>query len=275
MSKSLEGCLLISDLDGTMLDENSRIPENNLRAVRRFVEKGGIFTIATGRTVESARRYVEQLPVNAPVCVMNGSLLYDYRQERIVWEHPLPPEAKQYARQVLECMPDIGVEFSSGRQLYVLRGNDITWEHVKFEGLPYVKTTLDEVPPVWHKVLYGAPSDRMVDVMEFCNRVSHHGVTYVATSPQYYEMLPEGSNKGETLGVLARMLKIALDKTFAIGDYYNDRELVRKAGCGALAANAPKELYPEADLIVRDHTQGAVADFVGKIECGTIFAQEV
>lgn len=130
VSKPLKGCLLISDLDGTMLDEKSGIPAANLEAVKRFVDQGGVFTIATGRTVESARRYVEQLPVNAPVCVMNGSLLYDYRQEGIVWEHPLPPEAKQYASQVLEGMPDVGVEFSSGRQLYVLRGNDITWEHV-------------------------------------------------------------------------------------------------------------------------------------------------
>nr|WP_317411951.1 HAD-IIB family hydrolase [uncultured Solibaculum sp.] len=275
MSKPLKGCLLISDLDGTMLDENSEIPAANLEAVKRFVDQGGVFTIATGRTVESARRYVEQLSVNAPVCVMNGSLLYDYRQERIVWEHPLPLEAKQYASQVLEGMPDVGVEFSAGRQLYVLRGNDITWEHVKFESLPYVKTTLDQAPPVWHKVLYGASADRMGRVMDFCSRHPHPGVTYVATSPQYYEMLPEGSNKGETLGVLARMLKITLDKTFAIGDYYNDRELVRKAGCGALAANAPKDLYPEADLVVQHHSKGAVADFIEKIECGTIFAQEV
>ena len=70
-------------------------------------------------------------------------------------------------------------------------------------------------------------------------------------------MLPEGSNKGETLGVLARMLKIALDKTFAIGDYYNDRELVRKAGCGALAANAPKELYPKPILLPPAASGGA------------------
>lgn len=59
--------LLISDLDGTLLDSRKQIPLRAMDAIRRFVDAGGLFTIATGRTEETCRLATDLLPINAPV----------------------------------------------------------------------------------------------------------------------------------------------------------------------------------------------------------------
>ena len=56
---------LFSDLDGTLLPSDKRIPDDLRDGIQQFVQQGGHFTIATGRTIESARTYWEQLSVKA------------------------------------------------------------------------------------------------------------------------------------------------------------------------------------------------------------------
>ncbi len=94
---------MASDLDGTLLNDQGVISQKNIDAVQEFVDGGGLFTIATGRTVSSAQQYVEKLAVNAPVIVTNGSLMYDYRTNTIPWDAPLPEEARGLVQAVLRA----------------------------------------------------------------------------------------------------------------------------------------------------------------------------
>ena len=65
----LSDLLLVSDIDGTLMNFPAPIPPRNIEALRRFTAAGGRFSVATGRSIASARPYVEQLPVNAP-CIL-------------------------------------------------------------------------------------------------------------------------------------------------------------------------------------------------------------
>lgn len=260
--------LLVSDLDGTLIGRDGIIPPENIEAVHRFVDAGGCFTVATGRTVESARRFVDQLPVTAPVIVMNGSLMYDYAREKIIWDHPLPQNAKTLIGEVYEAFPDIGIEVSSGRQLYVVNFSDIVREHIAYELMTSRECTMDTAPEVLHKALYATNPKRLHEVADFCRKQGGQGVDYVFSTEIYYEMIPQGVNKGSTLTVLSEILGYNIDKTVAIGDYYNDIEFIQSAGLGVLAGNAPKDLFDMADLVVCDHAEGAVAHLIGILERG-------
>ncbi|HIS79668.1 MAG TPA: HAD-IIB family hydrolase, partial [Candidatus Caccousia stercoris] len=81
--------LIASDIDGTLLPGGREIPERNLSALRRFAEKGGRFTLATGRSIGSAGQFLDRLPVNAPAICLNGALLYDYKQQKVLESCPL------------------------------------------------------------------------------------------------------------------------------------------------------------------------------------------
>ena len=72
----LSGVLLVSDMDGTLVTGNFTIPQRNLEAIERFKQKGGTFTIATGRANTSVEKYNSILNLTTPAILYNGCLLY-------------------------------------------------------------------------------------------------------------------------------------------------------------------------------------------------------
>ena len=66
--------LLVSDMDHTLLDENSQLSRENLEAIRCHVAKGGLFTVATGRAPAAIRVFPELLPcINLPWWTWGGA----------------------------------------------------------------------------------------------------------------------------------------------------------------------------------------------------------
>ena len=76
---------IITDLDGTFLPRSKKPLPQDLAAVRRFEAAGGLFTIATGRTVQASRRYPEELGLKSPMIVFNGAGIYDAAAEKLVF----------------------------------------------------------------------------------------------------------------------------------------------------------------------------------------------
>ena len=71
-------------MDGTLLNSKGEIPCENSRAVRYFMENGGMFAVATGRAKKSVERFLPGLETNVPSIVHNGSLISDLSTGRIV-----------------------------------------------------------------------------------------------------------------------------------------------------------------------------------------------
>lgn len=68
----LKDILLVSDIDGTLIDSQYEIPPRNREAILRFMKKGGGFAIATGRSWESVLVCLGNLKVNRPCVLANG-----------------------------------------------------------------------------------------------------------------------------------------------------------------------------------------------------------
>ena len=67
--------LFVTDLDGTLLDKEHHISEENKRAIREAVERGVVVTIATGRMYVSALPFAKELGVDVPIITYNGALI--------------------------------------------------------------------------------------------------------------------------------------------------------------------------------------------------------
>ena len=64
-----EDLLLVSDLDGTLLDDDHNISSDNKDAIKKLEDAGGLFTFATGRMENSTIQYIEELEIDIPVIV--------------------------------------------------------------------------------------------------------------------------------------------------------------------------------------------------------------
>lgn len=76
--------LLITDLDGTLLDSNGRLSDITAKIINRFISSGGAFTFATARTASSAVKITEKLNINTPCVLMNGVSIYDIQKKKYI-----------------------------------------------------------------------------------------------------------------------------------------------------------------------------------------------
>ena len=130
----IDKLLIVCDLDGTLLNENREVSPKNKMALERFVEKGGHFTIATGRNLKGALKILDIVPVNMPIILMNGALIYDYKQNEILYECTLDKYAQDIIFQVMGEFPDIGVEIFNRNEISLIRENDVTANHILRES---------------------------------------------------------------------------------------------------------------------------------------------
>lgn len=69
--------LYISDLDGTLLDRQGVMSDYTAATIRRFVDEGGLFSVATARSQQAAAALIAQMGLRLPVVLTNGATVYD------------------------------------------------------------------------------------------------------------------------------------------------------------------------------------------------------
>lgn len=267
--RKLSDFILMSDVDGTLLLPDQPVCERNVETLRRFTERGGRFGIATGRSKEATVDFVKTLPVNAPCVVYNGGGVYDYTAEKFLYEEFLPPESREYVLRFRERLPEIPV-------LVITNGNyfDIT-------GIPFFSFSaeyrrhfgvapLEELTTPWYKALFAVEPEKNERFWSFLRETDFPGVRFVQTNASLVEMLPAGSSKGKALAHLVELGIFKKENIVAIGDYYNDLEMILFAGIGVTLCDSPDDIKTAADLVVGTCAGGAVADVVEHLEslCG-------
>ncbi len=262
----IKDILLVSDLDGTLIGENFLIPPRNIEAIRRFQRKGGHFSVATGRPLDATKRYFGPVVPNELCVLLNGSVIYDFKACRATRFFPIPAQAPGFAKRVAGRFPQAGVEAFRKDSQFVLRSNPYVTEHLAHEKIPYREGAWEDRGEAWGKVLFASDPETKARMHEFADSFPHPGVRFVETSEYYLEMLPEGINKGTGLDEVIRQTRYERKNVFAIGDYYNDIELLKTAGFAAVPANAPPEIRQYADFVTGHCRDGAVADLIEYLE---------
>ena len=154
---------IITDLDGTFLPKSKTPLPRDLAAVRRFEQAGGVFTIATGRTVEASRRYPQELGLKSPMIVFNGAGIYDPAADRLVYIHPLPKEAADMTARVLTEQPHAGIEILCPASTWVINNTplklDLFPTAVNKGGDPIPGITLTSKKTIESNLNGGNPTD--------------------------------------------------------------------------------------------------------------------
>lgn len=261
MIRSLQDILVISDMDNTLLTPAEGVPQVNKDTIRLFCLLGGRFTIATGRTVVSAGRYLTSLTLSAPAIVYGGGAIYDFEKQSYVQKTLLPTAmAKQAALDVMAKFPGVGVEvMTEDGGICIVRANEYTYRHTVNEVLAYRMAPLETLNGGWHKVLFACSGETLRKIEAFLGERSYPGVYFIATNRNYFEIMPEGVTKGAALYSLCEYLGIPRENTIAIGDYYNDIELMQAAGHSVAMGNAPQDVKDIAKAVTGRCLDGGVA----------------
>ena len=264
MIRSLKDILVVSDMDNTLLTPEDGVPFVNQVTMRLFCALGGHFTVATGRTMESAGRHLDSMTLSAPAILYGGGVIYDFEHDIRIRNTLLSkPSARRAVCDVLARFPGVGVEImTEDGGICVVRANEYTYRHTVHEGLTYRMAPLEELDGGWNKVLFACSHEMLMQIQDFLDARKYPGVYFIATNRNYFEIMPEGAAKGAALGELCTYMGIPIENTVAIGDYFNDIELMRAAGHSVAMGNAPKEVQLAADTVTGRCLDGGVASAV-------------
>lgn len=267
MITSLKDILVVTDMDNTLLTAEQGIPSCNLATIKLFCELGGKFTIATGRTIESAGRYLDKLPLNAPAIVYGGGVIYDFNTNMRIKSALLPKKpAMQALMDIQDAFPGIGIEvMAENGRIYVIQSSPYTHHHTLHEKLNYTVSALQDVYIGWNKVLFACDNETLLRIQRFVSRKQYPGIYFVATNSIYFEIMPEGVTKGKALEQLCAHLQIPIENTIAIGDYYNDINLMQTAGHSVAMGNAPPDVQNIASEVTDTCLNGGVGQYLYKL----------
>lgn len=264
--KNLSNWLIASDIDGTINDKTRRLVQRNYDAVHRYVDEyNGNFTLASGRSPDSMRKHFKRLDIaDGKAVVINGAGIYDFAKEEMIWSDPLNEHCIDMVRKSIEKFPFLAFQVISDKVVYIFRPTPsarILAVNARYP-IKYFYD-FDKIPKDnWYKVIYTGIPPEMKRVSRFIESLSNTTENLMFSSPWSYEMVNENTNKGKAVLKLAEMLGVEKEKTAAIGDYFNDYEMLRQVGLPACCGQAPKGMKDIAKLVTCHCNDGAVADLI-------------
>ncbi len=267
--KLFEGCLLACDLDGTLLSDEG-MAKRNAEKIKYFIEEGGHFSMATGRTPSAVNEVLREIPNVSPSVMANGGVIYDFQNKKTLFSVCIPKEDRFVLRDILEKFDGVAAEVHIGEKVYIFSDNYESRDHREYEEFGVCECAYDEMCAVdFEKIIFFAPDNdtynslwKYAEGLEVSSRFIKTSATIKGSKRNYIEFVPKGVSKALTVEKLVEILGIKAGNCFAMGDYYNDVEMLRFADICAVPENSPDDIKEIADLVVGDVKNGAVADFI-------------
>jgi Cof subfamily protein (haloacid dehalogenase superfamily) len=264
--------LIALDIDGTLLDGMSRLPEANRDAVVAAVERGIEVALITGRRYDFAMTIASQIPCPLTMIVNNGALVRSKQGEtHLIQRLPLG-----VARRVLQATPQFrelaSVCFDRPRE------NQLVFERIDWDDparrryFERNREFLAEVSPLEQcltedpiQVMFTGPVeqlrqvDRVVRQLPFASEFSLAVTLYMGRNFGLVDVIPQGCSKGATLAEWVRRRGWSRGDVMAIGDNLNDLEMLEYAGLPIVMGNSVPELKANGWRQTLSNDEGGVA----------------
>ncbi|NOU91739.1 Cof-type HAD-IIB family hydrolase [Paenibacillus sp. LMG 31456] len=257
--------MVVTDIDGTLVDLQQKISERNKEMINAFQQQGGIVTLATGRVEEAAYPYAMELDIHHPVILYNGGKIVDFDTEQCYFEASLRQDVIDRCLQLIEDQPHDMI-FYADRKIWV---KEITQPIEEYMSKDRVQCHSWDTPDFLrqsdvNKILIIKENCNFYQIMEKLKPLMGVYCELVRSEPTYLEVLPRSVSKGQALKMLVNRLGIEMQEVIAIGDNLNDLEMIRTAGLGVAVGNAHPELKAHAQYIAKTHLEDAVAEVIQK-----------
>lgn len=277
--------LVASDLDGTIVDKNNYIYENNFNAINDLNNHNLDFVICTGKTYPITKNICSKF--NASYGIFgNGSQIINLKTGKEIYKNLLAQN------DVLTCI-DIAKKYNLHVHIYT-ESNVISEELLYLDLRNYKLQTAAKLEPAMEfkivdnikkylscndiqicKLVISSPSstqfvkDEILKLLNVSISTTKKFGAYkdfvINKEYEYLDIVPKNVSKGNALKILGNYLNINKDEMLAIGDNLNDLDMVEQAGIGVAVGNAYSELKQVANYTTtRNVEQGGFAEAIYK-----------
>lgn len=245
--------VIFSDLDGTLLDYESKISADNKEAIIQALDLGHQFYIATGRPYYFAKDIANQIDPRVRVIAFNGAV---YEVEENYYSERLTEEEFRDIKFMLDPY--------NGVKLYK------TFDTVYFDGEMHSRFTYDALGVMSIQGSHQCPTDSLIKVLVLENHDDEVDISKLVSKLEekyevsYYkdngfELIKKNINKGTSILKVMKQLNRSIEDAIVFGDAINDESMF-KLSCKKIATNNAIDRIKElADYISVDCSESAIA----------------
>jgi Cof subfamily protein (haloacid dehalogenase superfamily) len=266
--------LLALDIDGTLLRSDKTVSPRTLQALSAAQGAGARVVLVTGRRYPAARRVAAQLPCEVDLVLHNGALIVE--GEAVVRCRPLDLEVARLAVRVGRAAGADPVVHCgrSGEGLLVVQDgvspSNTLLAYYLDRSHPDVRTVADleaslQEDPL--QVMFGGGLEEMAALRQrlaesLLGRARIERTVYPRLGVSLLDILDPGVGKAEALAFLQARFGVTAAETLAIGDNWNDHEMLSGAGLGLVMGNADPEMLALGLPVIPSNDEDGVAQAI-------------
>ncbi len=258
--------LVAVDLDGTLLTSGKKITERTKRVLSALLNQEVKVILASARPPRSVAGAYKTLKLTNCVICYNGALIYDPPGRQVLAHHPIRLSmARKIIHMARDVYKDIVISVEVLDHWFTDRVNPAYQTEVSKQFVP------DKLAPIetWldsdvTKILILGPDTILTGIKNQLVYNFAKKLSMVQSDNNLLQVMSGGVTKGRALKFICDHYKIPLRRTIAIGDAYNDIEMLENAGIGIAMAHSPAKVKEAADYVTTGNDEDGVAEALEK-----------
>ena len=254
------------DVDGTLLNSENKITPKTRQALIRAGEMGHKIVIASGRPTDAVKDLAKELKFDkfdGLLSNYNGGTITNYSSGKVLVNHNLD---RNLALEILDKTRFLNIIVPYKDMILSDKYHKFLEAEKKLLGLEArivsdIRDKLDFDP---NKILFAAEPENLEENIPFLKENFGHKTSQVRSHRNYYEIMPKGLSKGNSLLEIADYFGIDQADIIAFGDEMNDASMIEIAGTGVAMANAVEPIKNMADYLTLSNDEDGIGDYLEK-----------
>ena len=261
--------ILFTDLDGTLLNNESRVVGKMRQALVDMCRAGHVLVLSSGRPLDSILEVMKEAGLDFPgmyVIANNGTLIYDCDNKKSLLELRVSYEDVTGIWE-LATKSGIHVQTYTATQIISAKDNKEVQYYRRKIHMPLLlaENPLDVLEKEPYKILCIdlEDHDRIEGFQTKVHERFGERLQTVFSNPYYLEIFVKEAGKGNGLKFLCEYLKVPVENSIAAGDAQNDISMLEVAALAVAMCNGDEDIKAMADVITkRNNHECGLADVV-------------
>lgn len=257
--------VVVSDYDGTLVNDKKEITSKTLKAVNDFIDRGGIFVVCTGRMTTGIDHYLLNYDLKCLLASYNGGELVDLNSNRVLYSYSIPTDVSFELFKTFEKLDIYGHCYDKGT-FVSKRGDPRLDFYQKMQGTTPI--IVDKVSDyilennVKSVKLLAFDDKEKLDANYVDIKNSFPMLEVVRSNDEQIDINLKGVSKGNALSFIAKKLGVEVSDILAVGDAGNDLSMLKSAGFSVAMGNASKEIKAVCDAVTLDNNSDGIAKLI-------------
>ena len=257
------------DIDGTLIKSDHSISPATADCIRQVLEKKVLVVLVSARPMHGILPIAPQIGLTLfPIASLNGG--YIAKAGEMIFESVINLDLISKVHEKLSQYAVTPIYYEE-TNWYAEAQNPATDKEQLITDVPLTISPFDDMMSGWQKrntgpakiLVIGDPI--VVSELESKLKIEYQDQLNIYTSkPPYLEIMGKGASKLDAVKLVSKQFGIDKENVIAIGDNFNDQEMIAYAGMGIAMGNAPDEVKAIADYVTDTNNNDGVAKALTK-----------